>query len=108
MTSGTVEFESIEHRVNARGAIQRDGTFRLSTFTDGDGALAGRHRAVVVQLLIAEGERAIHHDHAPGQRAARAVNPRHARYETSKLAFDVSETRPNVITITVDAADDQP
>ena len=104
VTSGTVEFESIEQRLNARGAIRSDGTFHLSTFAAGDGAVAGRHRAVVVQLLFAQGDRAIHHDHAPGTRAARAVHPKHSRYETSGLEFQVAEGRKNVFTVKVEPA----
>lgn len=103
VTSGTVEFESLDSRINARGSIHPDGTFRLSTFEPGDGAVAGRHRSVVVQLLIAQADRTIQHSHGP-EAAARAVHPRHASYETSGLEFDVSESGRNSVTIMVDAA----
>jgi hypothetical protein len=49
---GLVEFEPVtadpKLRVNARGAVQPDGTFRLTTFKEGDGAVEGQHRAVVL------------------------------------------------------------
>lgn len=38
----------------ARGVIASDGTFRLSTYTDGDGAVVGQHR---VQIVCCEFQR---------------------------------------------------
>jgi hypothetical protein len=52
LTAGIVEFESHAEneklRINARGAIETDGTFRLTTFEDNDGAVLGPHRVVVI------------------------------------------------------------
>jgi hypothetical protein len=51
MTEGVVEFVAVggDHAgLNARGRVQPDGTFRLTTFRENDGAIAGDHRAVVV------------------------------------------------------------
>ncbi len=45
---GTVELKSREHGVQARGHIETDGTFTLTTFAEGDGAVAG---------LLGEGRR---------------------------------------------------
>src|SRR5262245_50413981 len=33
----------------ARGVVQDDGTFELTTFTTGDGAVAGHHRVTVME-----------------------------------------------------------
>jgi len=53
MTRGTVLFEPVaagtDGKVHsARAAIAGDGSYRLSTFGEYDGAVAGRHRAVVL------------------------------------------------------------
>lgn len=50
LAGGTVEFESSDptaEHLNARGEIQADGAFRLSTYVEGDGAIEGEHRVSV-------------------------------------------------------------
>ena len=64
ITAGSVAFESIEpgsdgKRYTARGTIQNDGSFRLTTFTENDGAVAGRHRAMVMGSTIFAPEQAL-------------------------------------------------
>ena len=46
---GDVEFYSPQFKVNARGKIERDGSFTVSTYSDGDGAVAGYHQVVIMQ-----------------------------------------------------------
>ncbi|MEA1951951.1 MAG: hypothetical protein U9N87_11235, partial [Planctomycetota bacterium] len=55
MNAGQVEFRPVdsEHLVSARGAIQTDGTFELSTFEAGDGAIEGEHQVLVRPMLSA-------------------------------------------------------
>jgi hypothetical protein len=93
LTEGTVEFETIEDiktRLNARGEIQPDGTFRLTTYVDNDGAVAGEHRALVMPPLAVDNS-------APVKRPIKA----HYRgYETSGLRFTV-KPEPNTFTIEV-------
>src|SRR5579883_1927961 len=55
LTQGEVTFESLENGREAHGRIQPDGTFVLTTFKEGDGALAGDHR-----VAVAEADKAIH------------------------------------------------
>ncbi|MBA4065746.1 MAG: hypothetical protein C0501_18910 [Isosphaera sp.] len=43
---------------NGSGPIEADGSFRLSTFKPGDGALFGEHKAVIVQTITAEDKQA--------------------------------------------------
>ena len=51
LTSGGVVFSELVVAegvaTNARGAIDGDGRFRLTTFKDNDGALPGKHRLLV-------------------------------------------------------------
>jgi hypothetical protein len=46
---GNVEFRSMtgNERMTARGKIENDGSFILSTFETGDGALPGEHQVIV-------------------------------------------------------------
>lgn len=95
--TGTVEFNSLERDLTARGSIQSDGTFRLTTFTDGDGAVAGIHNAVVVQLVSTEDLPLHEHDHGP------TVDPKYAHYDLAGLQFTVQSDRTNSIRIVVTA-----
>lgn len=95
--TGMVEFESLEHGFNARGTIGRDGRFQLGTFGDADGAVAGRHRAMVIQFLAVDSTPEIVHDH--GDPVSRAM----ADYETSGLQFDV-QPKDNELRISVPRA----
>jgi hypothetical protein len=53
LTGGWVEFEPVEGKANvsAKGQIQKDGTYRLGTNQEGDGAIEGRHRILIVPPL---------------------------------------------------------
>lgn len=97
-TFGTVEFMADPGGQIATGAIQPDGSFRLSTIRDGDGAVAGRHRVIIVQVIDTEHLPLEQHRHVLD------VHPRHARYETSGLAVDVEPGKDNYLPLVVDAA----
>jgi hypothetical protein len=94
--TGTVEFNATEGDWTARGTIQPDGTFYLSTFTDGDGAVPGTHDAVVVQLIVTEDLPLHQHDHGP------TVDPKYAHYDRAGLHYIVSSDSENQISIQVD------
>jgi len=49
LAGGLVICESVEGKVGARGDIEPDGSFQLSTYKSGDGLLAGKHRVAVVE-----------------------------------------------------------
>jgi hypothetical protein len=92
---GLVIFELIGEgpaKVCARGDIQADGTFRLSTFRKNDGALPGRHRVSLAQPLPTGGEEAL---------SRRVFHARFESFDTSKLEFTI-EPRKNEIKIEVD------
>src|SRR5262245_16358306 len=44
LTGGSIMFEPVDGGREAHGTIQPDGTFSLSTFRSGDGAVRGVHR----------------------------------------------------------------
>ncbi len=47
LTTGTVRFEPDDYGRPATGKLQSDGTFVLTTLTDGDGVVAGHHRVSI-------------------------------------------------------------
>lgn len=83
---GTIETKSLAYEgVQATGKIQRDGSFKLTTFEDGDGAAVGDHQCVVVQFVMTEGIQG----HQPSTQGV--VNPKHRNYSTSGLKFTVPD-----------------
>lgn len=100
LTKGTVEFELLDQEKpsTATGEISEDGTFELGTFELDDGAVAGRHRAVVIaDHEIGTGvER-------PGIVPRTGLHPRFREYKTSGLEFTV-EPEKNEINISVEYA----
>ena len=96
---GTVELLSEQHGINAVGTIRSDGSFALGTFTGSDGACAGKHRAIVTQMIIADGLVRHQSDHgAP-------VDPAFGRYTSSPLTATISDKGPNSLRLTVKKAD---
>jgi hypothetical protein len=84
---GNIEFYSPELKINARGKIERDGSFTVSTFGDNDGAVGGVHQVVIMQqvgnYLIAKSGSKIRHDHGS------LIDSSHFDYRTSGLSCDV-------------------
>jgi hypothetical protein len=91
---GSVEFrldsESDSQRTVARGKINPDGSFSLSTFEPGDGALPGKYKVIVQQMVIAEGFKKAH-QHGP------RVPSRYAEYGKSGLTAEVKPESKNAI-----------
>ncbi len=93
--TGTIELCIPGSRWSASGKIERDGTFRLSTVKEGDGAITGTHKILIRQLIVvylpAEGG----HDHG------KLVSPRYGDYATTDLEVGI-EPRRNEILVEVD------
>ena len=83
--TGTIEFQSREHGTTSSSRIGQEGEFTLGTYDVGDGAPAGEHDVIVVQLVIDDGT--IDHvvDHGRG------VPPKYRGYDTSPLRTAVAE-----------------
>jgi hypothetical protein len=87
---GFVQFELKDEEapsVVARGAIQEDGSFRLQTYRDNDGALEGVHRVLITPPLTGG-------DFERGN-VPQVIHPRYKSYQTSKLEFTVTRDRAN-------------
>lgn len=94
--TGTVELKSREHPIQARGTIGPDGQFVLTTYREGDGAIAGQHDCVVVQMVIVEDLNQRNHG------TYGVVHPRFASYHTSALTCTIDPKHGNDITLTVE------
>ncbi len=95
---GTIELLSQEHKINATGTINQDGTFVLGTYSPDDGACAGKHIAIVTQLIVNDGMTKHQLDHgAP-------VDPAYASYSTSPLFVVIEAKDSNVIELKVEKA----
>lgn len=92
---GKVEFTSRAHGLQARGEIDADGRFTLSTYVPGDGAVAGLHDCVVVQMVLAEGAA------GPRPTTIGVVDRRHADYASSGLSAEVLPQADNSIVLEV-------
>lgn len=95
--TGTVELESLDHRVTATGTIRDDGRFVLGTYSSDDGACSGEHRVIVVQMIINGGTLKHAKDHG------HAVDPLFASYLSSPLTATVKEDEDNILKLTVTA-----
>lgn len=85
VTQGIVESHPDAAGGSARGKINSDGTFTLATGGQ-PGAVAGRHRAIVLQLQST----AAPEQHLAHGAARRRVAAKYASYGTSELSFEVS------------------
>ena len=85
---GDVEFYSPQLKINARGKIKRDGTFTVSTFEEGDGAVAGPQQVVIMQqagsYMLAKTKTLIEHDHGS------LIDRKHFDYRTSGLSCEIT------------------
>lgn len=96
MPSGMVSFEMQEGKklVMARGNIELDGSYRLSTYKPGDGALPGKYRVLVAPAAEFSG------DPPEGTPPRVDIDARFKSFDTSGLTFEVKPEK-NVFPIKV-------
>lgn len=94
LEGGTIIFESVDHPVSARSAIELDGTFRLGTYEEDDGAVAGKHRVAITPPM----DMSVDRDQV---RPKRLLHPRYSDMEASGLEFEVKEDGPNEFEVQV-------
>jgi hypothetical protein len=88
LDGGLVVCEAVNGAVGARGDIQKDGSFQLSTYKPGDGAVPGKHRVAVVE-------------NKPGEPPpAPIIDRAFFSVETSGLEINV-EPKTNAVTLKV-------
>ncbi|MCA9142703.1 MAG: hypothetical protein KDB05_07945 [Planctomycetales bacterium] len=100
LSEGMIEFEALdfERPIMATSLIDANGMFELGTFSADDGAVEGRHRAIISSNheIGTGAER-------PGLLEPSKLHPRFSDYKTSKLEF-VVEPGANDFTIQVEYA----
>jgi len=88
-TFGDIEFYNEEHKLNARGKINKDGSFSIGTYSENDGAIEGTHKIVIIQntrSAIAEQlDINIRHDHGD------LVDRAYFDYRTSGLTCTITQ-----------------
>ena len=78
--------------VAVQGTIKKDGSFSWGGDREGDGALPGKYKVIVVPVSLSE--------YQLSQGETPAVDGKYTRYESSGLSFEVKEGR-NEFNITV-------
>jgi hypothetical protein len=93
-TGGIVMFESVatdeQPKMSAAGLLTPDGSFQLSTFKEGDGAVAGKHRALIRPQRKTENASQF------SQPASSPIDPKFERFETSNLTFNVEQNNNEI------------
>jgi len=94
LENSLIFFEQPEKQMSARGQIKADGSFRLTTIKENDGAPAGEHTVRVLEV----GRKAI--GEGGTQLAPSKIDTRYASHATSDLKATV-KPGANKITLTV-------
>jgi hypothetical protein len=102
-SGGTILFESVEpgasgKRYGARGKIEPNGQYQLSTFGDNDGAVAGKHRVAVLPEQIILGDPPSPEDKKRAD-AILQIPPKYQSTDTSNRTYEV---KPGENTINVE------
>lgn len=87
---GDIEFQASLEPINARGKIQRDGSFTMGTRSSNDGALVGEHKVVIVQAVTNHFNLDVVHDHG------HIADPMYSSYQTTELTVDVKPEENNI------------
>ena len=98
LNGGQILFRPIKGKHSARGEIQEDGSFELSTFGSGDGAVAATHRVVITPPLPED-----FMDEPAVQRRYRSpIDQRYQSVRTTTLEYAVTSDGPNHFDIVVE------
>ena len=96
---GDIEFYNEANKINARGKLNRDGTFTVGTYEDADGAVEGTHQVIIIQRtrnhLTAQLEQEITHNHGD------LIDLKYYDYRGSDLVAKVEASETNNIKLLV-------
>lgn len=87
LEGGSVEFESEQGGMTARGGIGPNGSFRVGTFKLDDGAVPGKHRALITPPPSRDFDRP----------SPPVIDPRFQQFQTSKLEVTIKPEKNEVV-----------
>ena len=87
LSRGLVVFESLDGTQGARGMIQPDGRYELSSARPGDGVRPGRYRVLVSALDMSD---------VPDEQKSLPFDVKYTRFQTSGLEVEVKAGRNDV------------
>jgi hypothetical protein len=90
LKGGAVEFQALDAKMSANGAIEEDGSFTLTTKHPGDGAHLGRQRIAITRPYF-----------GPERPAPYVIAPKYEKFETSGLETTI-EPHSNEILLKVE------
>jgi hypothetical protein len=88
---GSVVFQPEGKGKQAAGKIEPDGSFKLSTYSPGDGAIVGKHKVLVMPLPPAD----IGDDQDPVQQRVSPLTQALANTPSNQLIFEVKSDAAN-------------
>ena len=83
VSAGFVIFEPVNQKMSARGEIQPDGSFQLSTHRENDGAMEGEYKVLVAPPPLPE----------EGKPRRSPMHPKYQNLESTPLIFTVTRDR---------------
>lgn len=97
---GTVSFQP-DAGLPAIGTIQSDGSFTLTTYSNGDGATTGSHKVAVIATEADAGTTPPVDPNAEMPAPKFVIPAKYTSYSTSGLTAEVVEGERNVFTFTI-------
>ena len=97
---GTVSFQP-EAGLPAIGTIQSDGSFTLTTYSTGDGAIIGSHKVAVIATEADAGTAPPIDPNAEMPAPKFVIPAKYTSYSTSGLTAEVMEGEQNEFTFTI-------
>jgi hypothetical protein len=101
-----VIFDGGEAGVKAEGRTGADGSYTMTTYNDGDGAVAGAHRVIVMgpprMIEVEGGEGGEGEGTVQEDPSVPKIQSKFQSYTNSGLSFTVETTGENVYDITVE------
>ncbi|PQO26885.1 hypothetical protein [Blastopirellula marina] len=92
LSGGAIELDSLEQEISARGSIDDEGKFIISTYEAEDGAVPGKHRVLIISRQGIGDET-----------VGRVIDGKYQSFETSGLELEVTPGT-NTPTFTVERA----